>query len=148
MDLKKILNIDVVTTDLQGENKHEVIINLLDLLMKSGKVIDREQAEKCIFERETKMSTGIQDGIAIPHGKTRAVAEMIACVGVKKGGIDFDALDNKPSRIFILTLSPEDRSGPHVQFLAQISQLIKDEEVRDRLINAKTNEGLLKIITE
>ncbi|MBI9101497.1 MAG: PTS sugar transporter subunit IIA [Spirochaetales bacterium] len=148
MNLKKILNKDLITVTLEGDSKKEVIENLLDLLMRGGKITDRDSAVKCILDRESKMSTGIQDGIAIPHGKTSAVSEMVACVGVKRDGVDFESLDGKPSRLFIMTLSPENRTGPHVQFLAQISQILKDPAIREELINADSDEALLKMITE
>ena len=148
MDLEKILSKDLVTVTLKGETKNEIIGNLLDILMKSGKISDREAALKCIMDREAKMSTGIQDGIAIPHGKTSAVSEMVACVGINKKGVDFESLDGEPSRLFIMTLSPVDHTGPHVQFLAQISQILKEADTRELLINSDSDETLLKRLTE
>ncbi len=148
MNLKKILYKELVSVSLEGSSKREIIENLLDLLMHTGKVTDRDLALKCILDREAKMSTGIQDGIAIPHGKTSAVSEMIACVGINKDGVDYESLDGKPSRLFIMTLSPENRTGPHVQFLAQISQILKESETREKLINAGSDELLLQMLTE
>jgi PTS system nitrogen regulatory IIA component len=89
------------------------------------------------------MSTGIQEGIAIPHGKTDAVDELVACVAIKKEGIDFESLDGKPSRIFIMTLSPANKVGPHVQFLAEISRLLKRTEARAQMLSAGSAEELL-----
>ncbi|MEA1912115.1 MAG: PTS sugar transporter subunit IIA, partial [Spirochaetota bacterium] len=117
MNLKKILNTNLVELDLRGNSKQEIIENLLDILVKTGKVADRDMALKAIMEREAKMSTGIQQGVAIPHGKTDVVKELLACVGIVKDGVDFEALDGISSKIFIMTLSPLSRSGPHVQFL-------------------------------
>ena len=119
MNLRKILSPEVICMNLESESKDDVIEELLDLLMASGKVSDRDQALAAIKDRESKMSTGIQHGVAIPHGKCAAVTELAACIGLKPEGIDFDALDGEPSSIFIMTLSPTDRTGPHVQFLAE-----------------------------
>ena len=101
--------------------------------MNLRKVLNKNVAE---LERESKMSTGIQQGIAIPHGKTDAVDELLACVGIVKDGVDFEALDGISSKIFIMTLSPLTRTGPHVQFLAEISRVLTNEEMRIKLINA------------
>ena len=147
MNLRKVLSKSDITVNLPGQTKAEVIEALMDILMASGKVRDRDLAMAAILEREKKMSTGIQNGVAIPHGKTDAVDELVACLGIKREGIDFDALDGERSRIFIMTLSPVNRSGPHVQFLAEISQLLTDSAKRDRLLTARTQDDVLDILT-
>ena len=148
MNLKKVLNKNVAKLELQGSSKQEIIENLLDILVKTGKVKDRVAALEALLEREAKMSTGIQEGIAIPHCKTDAVNELLACVGIKKDGVDFQALDGIPSNIFIMTLSPLTRTGPHVQFLAEISRVLTSEEMRTKLINAGSEEELVSLIVQ
>ena len=147
MNLKKILSEKVLSRDLPGTGKREIIENLIDLLVSAGDITDREAVLRCVLERESKMSTGIQEGIAIPHGKTDAVDRLHACVALKKAGVDFEALDGKPSTIFILTVSPRNKTGPHVQFLAEISRLLNDREKRERLLKAETEAEMLKILT-
>jgi len=147
MNLKKVLTPSVVSCNLPGSTKEEILESLMDIAMSTGKVKDRHAAMLAILERERKMSTGIQNGIAIPHGKTEVVDDLVACLGIKKEGVDFDALDGEKSRIFILTLSPVNRSGPHVQFLAEISQLLTDSQKRDRLLKAQTADQVLDILT-
>ena len=148
MNLRKVLNNNVAELELQGSSKQEIIENLLDILVKSGKVKERAVALEALLEREAKMSTGIQQGIAIPHCKTDAVNELLACVGIVKNGVDFEALDGIPSKIFIMTLSPLTRTGPHVQFLAEISRVLTNEEMRDKLINAGSKEELISLIVQ
>lgn len=147
MNLRKVLSSSVISVDLPGQTKSEVLESLMNILMKTGKVRDRGAAMKSILDREEKMSTGIQNGVAIPHGKTDVVDDLVACLGIKKAGIDFEALDGEHSRIFIMTLSPVNRSGPHVQFLAEISQLLTDAEKREKLLNAGSAETVLDILT-
>jgi len=142
-----VLTPSVVSCNLPGSTKEEILESLMDIAMSTGKVKDRHAAMLAILERERKMSTGIQNGIAIPHGKTEVVDDLVACLGIKKEGVDFDALDGEKSRIFILTLSPVNRSGPHVQFLAEISQLLTDSQKRDRLLKAQTADQVLDILT-
>ena len=146
MNLRKILSKNVISIDLAGQSKEQVIEALLDVAMTTGKIKDKEAALKCVLERENKMSTGIQAGIAIPHGRTDAVDDLVACIGIKKEGVDFDSLDGVPSRIFIMTLSPTNRIGPHVQFLAEISKLLKQKEARERLLSAESVEEILQLM--
>ncbi len=131
--------------NLKGSSKQEILDELLDILMRTGKVDDREEVMRQLLAREAKMSTGIQFGVAIPHAKTTAVKELIACIGIKREGVDFSALDGEPSTIFVMTLSPLDRTGPHVQFLAEISMVVKSESARERILNAKTPEEVLSV---
>jgi PTS system nitrogen regulatory IIA component len=147
MNLRRVLSKSDITVSLQGRNKEEVLSSLMDILMAGGKVHNREVAMNAILEREKKMSTGIQNGVAIPHGKTDAVEELVACLGIKKEGVDFDALDGEKSRIFIMTLSPVNKAGPHVQFLAEISQLLTDSAKREKLLAARSSEEVLDILT-
>ncbi len=145
MKLKEILTKEQVSLNLTGRSKQEVIEELLDILMLTGKVADRGQALKDLLEREQKMSTGIQHGVAIPHAKTKAVKGLTACIGVHSEGVDFEALDGQPSRIFVMTLSPVNRTGPHVQFLAEISLVLTSQSVREKILTLKTPEELLRM---
>jgi mannitol/fructose-specific phosphotransferase system IIA component (Ntr-type) len=145
MKRKHVLNPSVVTTTLAGTTKQAIIEELLDLLMATGRVSDRALALDSLLSREKKMSTGLQFGVAIPHAKTPAVKELVACIGLKKEGVDFASLDGEPSRIFIMTLSPENRTGPHVQFLAQVSSILKSQAARDELLQSATSRSVLKL---
>jgi mannitol/fructose-specific phosphotransferase system IIA component (Ntr-type) len=99
-----------------------------------------------VLGREKIMSTGMQHGIAIPHGKTDGIKTMSIAIGIKKGGMDFASLDGVPSRIFIMVVSPKKTSGPHLQFLAAISSILKNQEVSDSIISAASPEEIEKIL--
>lgn len=146
MNLKKALKLETITTELQATTKDGVIENLVDLLVASGKIKDRVEALRAVLEREKKMSTGMQSGIAIPHGKIDSVEELVAAFGIKHAGVEFDSLDGLPARIFVMTLSPANRTGPHIQFLAEISRQLNDPAVRERLLQATTAEEILNIL--
>lgn len=146
MNLRKALTKETILTDLKGKTKEEIIDEMIGLLAATGKVRDRREALRVVLEREKKMSTGMQNGIAIPHGKTDKVDNLVAALGVKKEGIDFGALDNQPSRIFVMTLSPDSRAGPHIQFLAEISRQLSDAGVRERLLRAGSSDEILDIL--
>ncbi len=146
MNLQKVLGPGVVRPELSSRTKTDVINEMLGILVATGKVTDEEAARTSLLERERKMSTGMQHGIAIPHGKTAAVDALIACVGISREGIDFGSLDGEPARIFIMTLSPKDRTGPHIQFLAEVSELLRSKERREAMLQASTPQDLLRIL--
>lgn len=148
MNLKKVLSPATVWVDLKANTKQGIIEEMVDRLIAAGKILDRENAVKAIVEREEKMSTGMQNGVAIPHGKTDSVDELIVAIGLNKDGVSFESIDGDPSFIFIMTLSPIKRRGPHMQFLAEISRLIGKASVREKLRQCKTNNGIYELLTE
>ncbi len=147
MNLRQVFNPRTIAFSLSGTSKQAIIEELLDLLVAAGKVTNREDALKAVLERESKMSTAIQNGVAIPHAKTDAVRELVTAVAILPKGVDFESLDGKPTRIFIMTLSPKTRLGPHIQFLSAVSQSLDNESVRHTLLKAKTAEEVIAVLS-
>lgn len=145
--LREVLTRELVVCDLQVTSGIEVIDALLDMLCRTGKVRDKSQAREDVLANERRSSTGMQHGVAIPHAKTTAVESLIAGVAVTKNPIDFDSLDGKPCRIFIMTLSPIDQTGPHMRFLADVGRLLKSKRNRTALLAASNEEELLQALT-
>ena len=110
-------------------------------------VADEDQIVRVLEERERLGSTGIKDGLAIPHGKLERLDQIVACLGLAPQGIDFGALDGQPSRIFIVLLAPESAGGLHLKALARISRLFKDPDFRHRLMQAETAHEMFAAIT-
>jgi PTS system nitrogen regulatory IIA component len=148
MNLKSILTKETISLHLKGTNKEEILNELLDTLVKANKIEDREAAYTAIIEREQKMSTGMKHGIAIPHGKSPTVNDLVACIGVSDNPIEFEALDHEPCRIFIMTLSPVEKTGPHLQFLAEISLLFKSADKRREILAASSPDDIVKILAD
>jgi PTS system nitrogen regulatory IIA component len=148
MSLKNVLTQDSIVLHLKGSTKETIIDELLAAASKSGKIKDLASARKSVLERERRMSTGMKHGIAIPHGKTDAVDSLVACIGVSDLGVDFEALDQLDCRIFILTLSPADKTGPHLQFLAEVSLLFRSEEKRNVILAARTAAEVIAVLTD
>ena len=146
MNLKKPLTAETINLNLKGTTKEAILSEMVDLLMASGHIRDRDAVLKAVTDREKRMSTGMQNGIAIPHGKTDSVDCLLAALGVKHGGVDFGALDGQPSTIFVMTVSPDSRTGPHIQFLAEISRPLNDASVRTKLLAATSREDVLKLL--
>jgi len=147
MNLKKLLGKENVFLDLKSSSKEDIIKEMIDRLVVSGKIKDRDAALEAVLTREEKMSTGMENGIAIPHGKTDSVDHLITEVALKKEGVDFDSMDGQASKIFIMTISPLSRSGPHIQFLAEISKLLKEPEARQMLLAARTVEEVIRVFS-
>lgn len=146
MNIMEFLNEKAVTADLQAATKKEVIMELVDLLVKAGAIKDKENIVKILMEREALGSTGIGQGIAIPHGKTEKAKKLVAAFGISKKGVDFDSLDGELANIFFLLIAPVNSAGPHLKALARISRLLKDKFFRDSLKNAQSREEILDII--
>lgn len=147
MNLKKILTKDSILPELKANTKQGVIEEIIAFMAASGKFTDQPAAVQALLAREKKMSTGMQNGIAIPHGQTDAVNQLVAAIAIHRAGVNFAATDGKPSHIFIITLSPEDRAGPHIQFLAEIGKVLSQPELRKKLLNAASAADLLSLLT-
>jgi len=134
--------------DLEGNTKSEIIEDLLNLLVTSAQIKkeDYDEVLRKILEREVTMSTGMEHGIAMPHAKVNSVRKLVCAVGIKKVGIDFGSIDGVLSKIFVMILSPRDAAGPHIRFMADMSQLLMDKARREKLLLCKNNTELYNAI--
>ena len=146
MKLFEYLPEEHIEPHLKGQTKFQVIEELLDLLYKNNHLLDRDVALQDVLAREGYLSTGLENGLAIPHAKTDGVGGLELAFGVKEEGVDFESLDGKPANLIFLVLSPRDTSGPHIQTLAVISRNLKNKEIRDALIQAESREEIYDII--
>ncbi|MFH1567351.1 MAG: PTS sugar transporter subunit IIA [Gemmatimonadota bacterium] len=146
MTLLEILSPKAAIVGLKSETKDGIIEELVDSLEVGEVITDRDKVLQAVLEREKIMSTGIGDGIAIPHGKSDAVVRLAAALGTHKRGVDFEALDGEPAYVFFLLVSPANVSGPHIKALARISRLLKNDDFKKRLIEATSSEEVLQAI--
>jgi fructose-specific phosphotransferase system IIA component len=145
-NLLSLITPQCISIDLKGETKEEIVTELVEILSAQNKLLNKEASLKDVLDREKIMSTGMQHGIALPHAKTDGVSDLAVAVGIKKGGVDFESADGEKSRIFILLLSPKKTSGPHIQFLAAIGTVLKDDDVRKELIEAQSKERVVMLL--
>jgi fructose-specific phosphotransferase system IIA component len=146
MGIKELLNLELVTDNLKGENKYQIIEELLDLLVQNGKIQSREICLNDLIEREQYLSTGLENGLAVPHAKTSAVRELLVSFGLSRKGINFESLDGKPAHFIFLVLSPRDTSGPHIKILAQITRNFREEKLGEQLLNSKDKNEVFEIL--
>jgi len=137
MRLTDILRPDLCWPALAARTKPEVIGELAKKIASVEKGLTAEGLSEILMERERLGSTGIQDGIAIPHGKVPGLEKILIAFGLSREGIDFEAHDGKPTHIFFVLLAPESAAGQHLKALARLSRLLKDADFRDRLIKGK-----------
>jgi PTS system nitrogen regulatory IIA component len=142
MNMKEALRESCVIADLKGGTKKEILTELTSSLKEAGLITSTEEAVGVILERERLGSTGIGEGIAIPHGKMKGIDRILCAFGRSKEGVDFDAVDGKPVHIFFLLLAPEDSAGLHIQMLSRISRILRDQSFRKRLIEQGDNRDL------
>ncbi len=142
------LNKNAITVNLKAADKEGAIKELVDLLVRAGTIKSKDEMVKTLLAREALGSTGIGQGIGIPHGKSKNVKELVASFGISQKGVSFDSLDGEPVYIFFLLIAPEESAGPHLKALARISRLLKDKYFRDRLRKSADEKEIISIIHE
>ena len=150
MKIMEFLSEQAVVCHLAATEKEEVIAELVAVLHRAGEIKEKDapKLKEVLLNREALGSTGIGQGVAIPHGKNNCVSRLVAAFGVSQQGVDFGSLDGEPAHLFFLLVAPEDSAGPHLKALARISRLLKDKFFRDALRQAKDERTLLKIIRD
>ena len=146
MKLSKFCAEDLISFDLMGKTKNEIIEELVNLASRSKLVKDKDEVLKAVLEREKLVTTGVGYGVAFPHAKTKAIKGIVIAFGRSKNGIDFDAMDKKPVHLFFLIAAPEDAIGAHLNVMARLSYLMKSEKNRDNLMKISSPRELLELL--
>jgi PTS system nitrogen regulatory IIA component len=148
MKMLDILDRECIIPELRSRTKKEVLEELAGALLNCKADLDKEALVEVLLEREQLGSTGIGDGIAIPHGKVPDLDELIVSFGRSTPGVEFDSMDGRPTHLFFLLIAPENSAGVHLRALAKISRLLKSAHFRQRLLEAGTEEELFRVIQE
>jgi len=146
MRLSDLLALDRISTTLQVADKPQVLEALAGLLARGIPNVPASQIVQILKEREALTSTGVGDEVAIPHGKSSAVTQVIAALAIAPAGVEFEALDQRPVKIFVAILAPEKAATDHLRAVARSAKLLRDASVRDRLIAAKSSDEILQIV--
>ncbi len=149
MKIKQILTKESIVSALQATNKDAVLLELATLLAKGCGDVPPAEIAQVLMEREKLGSTGIGNGVAIPHGKIPQLPQILTGFGRSLTGIPFDSQDGKPAHLFFVLLAPENAASLHLKALARLSRLLKDVHFRNKLLEARdTNELYQQIIDE
>ena len=148
MKIMDIFRKEYIIEELKAKTKRDVLAELSGVICREDGPINHELMVNTLLEREKLGSTGIGDGIAIPHGKLADLDELIVSFGRSREGVEFDSMDGKPANLFFLLLAPENTTGLHLKALAKISKMMKDNAFRKKLIEAKSKDELYGIIAD
>lgn len=148
MKISEFLLQEAVSSDLESSGKLDVLSELGKLLAKVCPSADEKEIISALVERERLATTGIGDGVAIPHAKTDKLTEIRGAVGISRTGIPFDSVDGKPVHIFIALLAPQGVASDHLKALARISKLVREPEFRQRLLSTQSASELFDVIIQ
>ncbi len=148
VSISSLLSEDLIVPDLEASGRDEVFEELIDRMADRGMLEASEEALEALRDREEILSTGIGEGLAIPHAKMDTSDEFLAAFARIPDGVDFQSLDGKPVHLVFLLLSPKDKSGRHVRVLARISRILKNATFRQRLLESETSESIFELIQE
>ncbi|WP_300390233.1 fructose-specific PTS transporter subunit EIIC [Fusobacterium sp.] len=146
--LKDMLIKNCMNLNLKGKTKEEVIDEMIGMLMDNGRLNDREEYKKEILKRESQSSTGLEEGIAIPHAKTKAVKIPSIAFGRSLEGVDYDSLDGEPSKLFFMIAAPADATDSHIEVLSKLTTLLLDDNLRENLLKAETKDEILNLLLD
>ncbi|MBW1915384.1 MAG: PTS sugar transporter subunit IIA [Deltaproteobacteria bacterium] len=148
MKLSEILHLDNIIPDLQSGDKKKVLEELASVISATYPYVGMDSLVRVLLERERLGSTGIGDGVAIPHGKFHGVNEPVISFGRSLKGVDFDSMDGQPVNIFFLLVAPENSASIHLKALARIARILKNAAFRKLLMEANTKEDLYQTIIQ
>jgi PTS system nitrogen regulatory IIA component len=147
MKILDILDKQMIIPQLASTSKEGVLRELIRAIAHVEKQVDENRLMEILLERESLGSTGIGEGVAIPHGKSKDVKRLLASFGRSLAGMDFQAMDGKPTHLFFLLVAPENSAGTHLKALARISRLMKDNVFRKRLMEVSSREEIYSIFS-
>ncbi len=148
MKISELLNPEAIVADLQAKDKEKALAELTDSLISCEPTLDRGAVIAVLREREKLGSTGIGDGVAIPHGKLAGISELKLVFGRSHTGVDFESMDGQPAHLFFLLIAPEESVGVHLKTLAKISKLLKDAVARKKLLDAPDQQAIYQVILD
>lgn len=148
MKISELLDPAAIVVDLQAKDKNTALTELTEALIANETTLSRDDVLAVLREREKLGSTGIGDGVAIPHGKLAGIGELKLVFGRSRTGVDFESMDGQPAYLFFLLIAPEESVGVHLKTLARISKLLKDSLIRRKLLDAETRQDIYQVIVD
>lgn len=143
-----LLTLETIKLELDAVTKQDIIEELVDLVDRAGLARNRDLVLKDVIAREKKLSTGLELGLAVPHAKSDGVDRLVGAFGMKKNGVNFDAIDGKPTHFFFLMVSPNTPPGPHIKGLSQLAKFMRLDGTRKQLLSSTRREDLIGLFSE
>lgn len=148
MKLSELIDQDNIIPELKAKDKKEVLEELAEPIASHEPSMDKSSLVRILLERERLGSTGIGDGVAIPHGKFHGVSQPIISFGRSRKGLDFESMDGQPAYLFFLLVAPENSASVHLKALAKIAKILKNSSFRKVLMEAPTRKELYQTIIQ
>lgn len=148
MNILDILSPKAIKVPLESSDKKGAIDELIDLMASVGVITQPDLLRQVVWEREQQRTTGIGEGLAIPHGKSNSARNLVVAIGRPAQPLDFGAIDNKPVKLIVLLASPPEKSSDHIQALGKISRLMTDPKFRAAAYTAPSADDLYQLFVK
>ncbi len=148
MSILELVTEDCIKVPLESKRKNDLIREMVTLLEEAGKIQDSEAIYQAVRSREDQGSTGLGEGIAIPHAKVEGVSELTLAIGIAPEGVDFESLDGQDAKVFFMILAPPDKAGQHIQALSEVARITRSAAFMRALIHSQTPAEVLELFQE
>jgi fructose-specific phosphotransferase system IIA component len=146
--LSKLMSKDLISLELKAKEKEDAIQEMVDLISKSNSITDKREVLNTILEREKKGTTGIGDGVAVPHGRTKGAKRIVVAFSRSRDGVNFEAMDGKAVHLIFMVIAPEEEEEGYLKLMAQIAHILNKPQNRKSLLEAKNEGEVIKRIKE
>jgi PTS system fructose-specific IIC component len=148
MNLSEALKAGAIKVNLRSSDKYGAINELIDLAEEAGVLLNKEEFKSAIVARERQQSTGLDNGVAIPHALSDSVREVFACLGISRGGVEFQSLDGKPAKLIFLIGAPPGMNTQYLSVLSKVARIFIKADIRSRVLNASSSQEVMRIIED
>lgn len=148
MNLSEALKVGTIKVKLQSADKFGAINELIDLADEAGVLSNKDDFRNAILARERRQSTGLEEGVAVPHALSQSVKQVFACLGISKGGIEFQSLDGKPAKLIFLIGAPPGMNTQYLSVLSKVARIFIKRDMRNKVLSASSPEEVMGIIEE
>lgn len=146
MNILELISEDCIKIPLESKRKNDLLHEMIDILMDAGKLTDSSSIFQALRNREDQCSTGLGEGIAIPHAKSEDVSELIMAIGIAPKGVDFEALDGEDTKVFFMIIAPSDQAGLHIEALSEVARLTRSEGFMQSLLDSENAAEVLQVL--
>ena len=148
MSILELITEDCIKVPLESTNKNDLLREMIDVLKDAGKIDDEVAVYSAVRSREDQGSTGLGEGIAIPHAKIDGITNLSMAIGVAPGGIDFESLDGQPAKVFFMIIAPSDKASQHIEALTEVARITRSAAFMRALLHSENAAEVLELFQE